>query len=69
MGQAQSDSEREYAAALHQLVEPDRFPQTAAMLASRALSSDVPGADEPDKDFLSGLELVLDGLAARIIPD
>lgn len=68
VGQAQSDSEREYAAALHQLVEPDRFPQTAAMLASRALSSDVPGADEPDKDFLTGLELVLDGLAARIIP-
>lgn len=65
-GKAQSDSEREYATALHQLVDAGRFPQTAAMLASRALSGDEPGHDEPDRDFVSGLELVLEGLAVWV---
>lgn len=64
-GQAQSESEREYGEALHSLVDAERFPQTAAMLASQVLATDRTGADEADRDFLAGLEILLDGLAAR----
>lgn len=65
-GQAQSQSEREYGAALHLVVSTERFPHTSAMLASEALGGDSTRGDEPDQDFTDGLELVLDGLAARI---
>lgn len=65
-GQAQSESEREYGAALYALVDPERFPQTAAMLGSEALSGDELGRDEPARDFSAGLEIILDGLEARV---
>lgn len=64
-GQAQSESEREYGAALQHLVDAERFPQTSAMLASGVFSSEKPGHDEAERDFVDGLEVVLDGLAAR----
>lgn len=65
-GQAQSESEREYGQALHHLVEAERFPHTAAMLASQVLAAERSGRDDTDRDFLAGLEILLDGLAARI---
>lgn len=65
-GQAQSDSERAYGAALHQMVDAERFPQTAAMLNAEVFASDAPEHDAADRDFTKGLEVVLDGLAARI---
>lgn len=65
-GQAQSESEREYGAALQHLVDTERFPQTSAMLVSGVFSIERPGHDKADRDFVDGLELVLDGLAARV---
>ena len=55
-----------YARALRELVTPDRFPHTADMLASAAFGSTERNAGAAaDADFDSGLELILDGLAAR----
>lgn len=65
-GQAQTESEREYGAALHQLISAERFPHTSAMLASGVLGSAPTRDDESDRDFTDGLELILDGLAAQI---
>lgn len=65
-GQAQSDSEQEYGAALQHLVDAKQFPQTAAMLTSEVFASETTGHDESERDFLDGLEIILDGLAARV---
>jgi len=65
-GQAQSESEREYGAALYHLVDAERFPQTAAMFASEVFASETTGQDESDRDFSDGLEIILDGLAAQV---
>lgn len=67
-GQAQSDSERAYGAALHQVVDAERFPETAAMLSAEVFASDDPDHDAADRDFTKGLGVVLDGLAARVSP-
>lgn len=68
--QSQSESEREYGEALHRLVDAERYPQTAAMLASSVLTAEKTGHEETDRDFLAGLETLLDGLAARAaVPD
>lgn len=64
--QTQTESEREYEAALQHLVDAERFPQTAAMLASEVFSNEKPAHEEADQDFFGGLELVLDGLAVRV---
>ena len=64
--QTQTESEREYEAALQHLVDAERFPQTAAMLASEVFSNEEPAHEEADQDFFGGLELVLDGLAVRV---
>lgn len=67
-GQAQSASERAYGAALLRVVDPERFPRTAQMLTSPALS-EPPDGEVIDRDFTQGLELVLDGLAVRVRGD
>ncbi|MGO1166928.1 MAG: TetR/AcrR family transcriptional regulator [Janibacter sp.] len=64
-GQAQSASERAYGEALLRVVDPERFPHTAQMLTSPALT-EPPEGDAVDRDFTQGLELVLDGLATRV---
>ncbi|GAA3052478.1 MULTISPECIES: TetR/AcrR family transcriptional regulator [Actinomycetes] len=66
-GQAQAEAEHEYGSALTQLVTADRFPQVAEMLASSVF----PETDEPTqvterREFIHGLDLVLDGLEVRI---
>ncbi|HIZ99638.1 MAG TPA: TetR/AcrR family transcriptional regulator [Candidatus Janibacter merdipullorum] len=62
-GQGQSASERAYGEALLQVVDPERFPRTAATLRSPALGE---APETADHDFTQGLELLLDGLAVRI---
>lgn len=65
-GRTQSESEREYGAALQHVVDAERFPQTAAMLTAEVFASDDTERDEADRDFNEGLEIILDGLAARV---
>lgn len=65
-GRAQSESEREYGAALRHVVSVEQFPHTAAMLDSGALGNEPDRDGEPRHDFIDGLDLILDGLAARI---
>ncbi len=58
-----------YGRALARLVQPERFPETARLFASplfEAPPSDMPDATIADADFSLGLELILDGVAARI---
>lgn len=62
--QAQADVERDYGRALARLVTPDRFPQ-AARLFSSPLFEAPPDAAPADADFTFGLDLILDGVAAR----
>jgi AcrR family transcriptional regulator len=47
---------------LRQLTEPEDFPALHAALASEAFAQD----DEPDDEFVFGLERVLDGIAALL---
>ncbi|MEH1164331.1 TetR/AcrR family transcriptional regulator [Micromonospora sp. CPCC 205539] len=68
-GQGQADAERDYGRALVRLVEPERFPETARLFSStlfEAPPADTPDASIADADFSLGLELILDGVAARI---
>lgn len=65
--QSPADSGEAYAQALGSLITYDDFPHTHAMLSSDALAStDESSAGEAHSDFSTGLELILDGLAARI---
>lgn len=63
-GQGQAEAERDYGRALARLVDPGRFPETARLFASAAFENAPP--DTADLDFSLGLELILDGVAARI---
>ncbi|WP_233162939.1 TetR/AcrR family transcriptional regulator [Glycomyces salinus] len=63
-GMDQAAAEREYGMAMARLVEPERFPDAAALFASGALEDT--GKQTGEEDFRFGLELVLDGVAARI---
>ncbi|MFJ4776305.1 TetR/AcrR family transcriptional regulator [Streptomyces sp. NPDC088762] len=72
-GQGQSDAERAYGRALAQLVDPERFPETARLFSSTVFEAGPAPASETDTapgdaDFTIGLELILDGVAARIEP-
>jgi AcrR family transcriptional regulator len=57
---ADSVSGEAYAAALRELVTPDRFPYLGLLVASGAYTAP-PGEDEQD-DFAFGLERILDGI-------
>lgn len=66
-GQAQAQAEHEYGLALARLITADRFPHVAEMLASDVFAeSDETTQVTERKDFIDGLELVLDGLEVRI---
>ncbi|MFI6294872.1 TetR/AcrR family transcriptional regulator [Nonomuraea sp. NPDC050790] len=60
----QPRSEREYAIALGRLAAPDRFPEAARLFASTALHASA--GQDPADEFMFGLELILDGIAALI---
>jgi AcrR family transcriptional regulator len=51
-----------YAAALGQVVDAERFPALHAALRSEAFARD----DDPDDEFVFGLERVLDGIEALV---
>ncbi|CAL9500859.1 hypothetical protein SUDANB95_03410 [Actinosynnema sp. ALI-1.44] len=61
-GQGQADAERDWARALGRLVTPERFPETARLFSSALFEA--PPSDG-DADFTLGLDLILDGVAAR----
>lgn len=54
-----------YSHELVELVDPDRFPDVADLLASGTFDA-APPLDTADQDFTFGLDLVLDGVAAAI---
>ena len=63
----QADSEHRYGLAMRELVDRDRFPEVAAMFASEMFATaSVPTETTAREDFDAGLEIVLDGIAARI---
>lgn len=68
-GMDQAAAERAYGRALAQLVDPQRFPEVAAMFASAPFETPPPeGYDDPatNPDFTFGLDRILDGVAAAI---
>ena len=63
----QAESERRYAQAMRELVDPARFPEVAAMFGSDLFASgDAPTEITERADFEAGLEIVLDGIAAKV---
>ncbi|RRR96981.1 TetR/AcrR family transcriptional regulator [Glycomyces terrestris] len=63
-GLDQAAAEREYGRAMARLVDPERFPDAAALFAGGLLEDT--GPDTGEADFRFGLELVLDGVAAAV---
>lgn len=63
-GVEQTEAERRYGAAMAALVDPERFPEAAALFASDTFADT--GPDTAGEDFRYGLELILDGVAAAI---
>lgn len=57
---------RDYTADLATLVDPARFPDAAALLASGVFDSIPPQPDSAEGDFTFGLNLILDGVAAEV---
>lgn len=65
-GQAQSESEREYGAALYTIVSAEQFPNVSELLSAEALGNEPAPDDELDRDFSHGLELILEGLSVQV---
>lgn len=51
-----------YSAMLRRLTDPQRFPALAAFIAARVFEA----VDDPDDEFVFGLDRILDGVAALI---
>ncbi|TQM11618.1 TetR/AcrR family transcriptional regulator [Pseudonocardia kunmingensis] len=62
-GMDQPQVEQDYARTMARLVDPERFPDAAALFATDPFAS---AAADPDPDFTFGLELILDGVATAI---
>ncbi|MFF0496092.1 TetR/AcrR family transcriptional regulator [Nocardia aobensis] len=56
----------DYSRNLRALVDPERLPDMAALLASGLFDAIEPAEADPDSDFAFGLDLILDGVAATI---
>ena len=68
-GGGKAEAERRYGRDLAKLVDRKMFPETAQLFASGIFNpppGQTPGAGSADPDFLFGLELILDGVAAAI---
>jgi AcrR family transcriptional regulator len=61
-GAAQQEIMPSWGALLARLTDADRFPALHAALASEAFEQD----DDPDDEFVFGLERILDGIAALV---
>jgi AcrR family transcriptional regulator len=66
-GMDQAAAEREYGRAMARLVDPERFPDAAALFGGGLLEDT--GEDTGENDFRFGLELLLDGVAAAVAGD
>lgn len=66
-GQDKADSERAYGEALLRILTTESYPNVSAVLASGALGEDPREGGEVDRDFIGGLEMILDGLSVQII--
>ena len=62
----QAQVEQAYGRALARLVDPARFPHAAQLFASDAFEASPDDVGDVDHDFVFGLELILDGVAATI---
>ncbi|MEV0251526.1 TetR/AcrR family transcriptional regulator [Nocardia sp. NPDC050712] len=67
-GGAQPQHEQDYGRQMAILVDPNRFPDAAALFSSGLFESAPPSDDPTGDDFRFGLELILDGVAAGM-PD
>jgi AcrR family transcriptional regulator len=66
-GRDQMEVERRYAVALFELIDPERFPEVAALMRSGIFGATPPGDDPAfDPDFVFGLERILDGVAVSV---
>lgn len=66
-GLDQTRTEQDYGRTLVKLVDPDRFPEAAKLFEAGSFESPPERpTDEADHDFVFGLELILDGVAAAI---
>lgn len=66
-GVDQARVEQDYGRALASLVDPARFPDAAKLFASSTFEAHPDaGSDPADREFVFGLELILDGVAAII---
>ena len=62
--------EQRYARTLAALIDPERFPETAELLASGVFEAGAQATADPasDPDFVFGLERILDGVAGAVKP-
>lgn len=68
-GLDQAQAEQRYGRSLAKLIEPDRFPEMAQLVASGVFepsAEHVPDDPAADNDVTFGLERILDGVAAAI---
>lgn len=68
-GMDQKQAEVAWATHLARLIEPERFPQVAALMASDTFTAPPPPpSDDPtaDPDYRYGLERILDGVAVSV---
>ncbi|WP_218719526.1 TetR/AcrR family transcriptional regulator [Nocardia sp. MH4] len=63
-GLSESQVNQNYGAALARLVDAERFPEAAGLFAAPVFRS--PSDQPADSDFVFGLELILNGVAAEI---
>lgn len=63
-GMDQAAAEREYGRAMARLVDPERFPDAAALFSGGLLEDT--GEDTGEQDFAFGLDLLLDGVAVAV---
>ncbi|MGH8879135.1 MAG: TetR/AcrR family transcriptional regulator [Stackebrandtia sp.] len=67
-GLDQPQAEAQWARHLARLIDPERFPEVAALMASDTFAATPQPPDDPtaDPDFLYGLERILDGVAVSV---
>ncbi|WP_309234374.1 TetR/AcrR family transcriptional regulator [Nocardia sp. XZ_19_385] len=65
-GTAQPRHEQTYGRQMSALIDPNRFPDAAALFASGLFESPPPTTDPTGDDFHFGLDLILDGVAVAI---
>ncbi|ADD41371.1 TetR/AcrR family transcriptional regulator [Stackebrandtia nassauensis] len=68
-GMEQAQAEAAWATHVARLIDAERFPETARLMASATFTpSDQPTSDDPaeDTDFAYGLERILDGVAVSV---